>query len=118
MHMGNIGDRWGAETSPDGFELQTLEAINQTAPGIVDYAAQIQTVGESLIQAIARARATLQMSDFQRQMLDIQLQRAQAGQPPLSVQNYMQGGIGGFDQKTVLLILAAVVALYLVTRKN
>jgi hypothetical protein len=115
MHIGNLGDRWGAETSPSGFELQTLEAINQTAPGIVDYASQIQTVGESLIQAIARARATLSMSDFQAQMLDIQLARAQAGQPPLSTQNYLSGG---FDQKTILLIVAALAALYLITRKG
>lgn len=78
-----LGDRWGAETSPSGFELEYAAAADTIAPGIVDYARQIAQAGETLINAISRARLTLDMTDQQRALLQVQLTRAQQGLPPI-----------------------------------
>lgn len=93
------------------------------APGIVEYAQQIRIVGEDLIGAIARIRAQVQMSDTQRQLLDMQIERARTGQPPLNLAQYGLGGatqpqmILGMTPQT-LLIVAVIVALVLAARKG
>lgn len=115
MAYGTLGDFWGAETSPSGFDLQYAQTANEIAPGIVDYANSIRTIGESLVDAISRARMTLAMTDYQRGMLDIQLQRAQQGLPPLP-SNYGTGSGNQIDSKIVLLALAAIALLVLMKK--
>lgn len=117
MRLATLGDRWGAETSPSGFELQYAQTADEIAPGIVDYAKQIQALGESLVDAISRARLSLAMTDYQASMLDLQLQRAQQGLPPLPT-NYGTGNAGTVDSRVVLLALLAIGALILMTRKE
>lgn len=117
MHVQTLGDRWGAETSPSGFDLIYAQQAEEIAPGIVDYANQIRLFGESLIDSISRARMSLAMSDQQRALLDVQLQRAQLGLPPIQTGQY--GVVGGstVDSKMVLLALAGI-ALILLMRRN
>lgn len=116
---GMLGDNWGAETSPSGFDLVYAQTSDEIAPGIVDFAKQIQIMGESLIDAISRARTQLAMSDTQRQLLDLQLTRAQQGLPPLDMSAYLGGGTGqAFDQRTIMLVLLGIAALILLTRKG
>lgn len=118
--LSGLGDRWGGETSPEGFELQYAQAANEIAPGIVDYAQQIKTVGMSLIEAISQARNTLAMSDAQRQLLDVQIQRAQAGLPPINTAQYTGGGSPLNQQisvQTLLLIGLGVFAVMALTKK-
>lgn len=112
-----LGDFWGAETSPSGFDLVYAQTANEIAPGIVDYARTIQTIGESLIDAISRARMSLAMTDYQRSMLDVQLDRARQGLAPLPT-NYGVGTGSQIDSKTVMLALAAIAFLILMTRKS
>ena len=106
---GGLGDNWGAETSPSGFELQYAQAADQIAPGILDYAMTIITSGESILNAINRARISVTMTDLQREQLDQQLQRARAGLPPPALSPVNQQ----IQTQTILMI-----GLYLLTRKG
>lgn len=122
MRGGTLGDNWGAETSPSGFDLQYAQTADSIAPGILDYANTIKAVGESWIDAIARARMTVAMTDAQRQLLDIQIDRARQGLPPLNTQPYTSGGvnIGGaqLSGQTLLILAALVVVAIMVSRKR
>jgi hypothetical protein len=113
----SLGDNWGAETSPSGFELTYAQTADQIAPGIVDYARQFQTAGESLIEAISRARMTLAMSDAQRELLQVQIDRARQGLPPLQTTQYT-GGVQGINNQTLILVALALGVLILMTRKS
>ena len=109
-----LGDNWGAETSPSGFELQYAQEADRIAPGILDYAMTIITSGESILNAINRARISVTMTDLQREQLDQQLQRARTGLPPTTLSpTNMQ-----IQTQTILMIAAALVGLYLLTRKG
>jgi hypothetical protein len=113
-----LGDAWGAETSPSGVEGALANAANQVAPGIVDYAQSIITVGESFVSALNRARTQVSMTDAQRQLLDIQIQRAQQGLPPLSTAQYTTPGIvGGMSNQTLLLIVAGAALVFMLSRR-
>lgn len=114
MFAKQLGDAWGAETSPSGYDLVYARTIDADAPGILEYAQTIQAVGESLLDAISRARLTLAMTDAQRQMIDIQLARARQGLPPISTAQPAPP----ISSTTILLIVAALVAVYLATRKG
>lgn len=117
--LSGLGDRWGAETSPDGFDLVYAQEAEKIAPGIVDYAQTIRSVGMSLVDAIAQARNTLAMSDAQRQMLDIQIQRAQAGQPPINSTQYFGGGSPlnqAISSQTLLWVLGGGLLVWALTR--
>lgn len=118
---GTLGDRWGAETSPSGFELQHLNAANGIAPGIVEQAGQIMVAGESWISAIARAITTVSMADAQRRLLNLQLERAQQGLAPLDSSQYGLGvsvGLGGDTQKMILLGVGALALVFLLTSRR
>jgi hypothetical protein len=95
MKVSTLGDRWGAETSPDGFDLVYAQAADAVAPGIVEYAQQIALAGETLVAALIRARSMVTMTETQRQLLDVQLERARAGLPPLNTGVYAGTGGGG-----------------------
>jgi hypothetical protein len=110
-----LGDNWGAETSPNGFELEYANAANQIAPGIVDFAQSIATAGETIISAINRARTQVSMTNQQRDLLDLQLQRAQQGLPPLNVNASTQGGL---TLTPTMLILGGLLLVVLLTRKG
>lgn len=92
-------------------------AADATAPGIVDIARQLQAAGESLIDAISRARMTVAMSDAQRELLQIQIDRARQGLPPIQTAPYTTTGGAGFIDGKVLLVLL-LVGLVLATRRG
>lgn len=110
--FGALGDRWGAETSPDGFDLEFARAANETAPGIVEFAQQIAIAGETLVSAINRARTQVAMTDQQRALLEIQIQRAQQGLPPI------QSTGGGITLTGPMMLLGAALLVYLLTRRG
>lgn len=117
-----MGDRWGAEVSPSGFDLYT-QGAETIAPGIIDYALQIKTAGETIFEAVMRARQSAQMTDYQRQLLDLQVQRATQGQPPLDLSAFGIGGGGAAVPQqglstNMLLVIAAVVVLVMFSRKG
>lgn len=96
-----------------------LQAVDQTAPGIVTQAERIQLPGESFVDSLTRAISTLAMADVQRQLLKIQIQRASQGLPPLNTSQYGMGanvnvGVSSDTQRMLLMgagILAAAFVL-------
>lgn len=115
-----LGDRWGAETSPSGTDLVYAQTAEEVAPGILDVVASIRVAGESFIDALARARAQIALSDAQAELLQINIDRAREGRPPISPQQYMTGGTPtnqSISAQTALVIALAVGGLALVLRR-
>lgn len=74
---------WSTQNVTDPMiSEQYVSTFDIIAPGIVDYANSIKTVGMSLIDAVSQARTSLAMSDYQRQLLQVQIDRAKQGLPP------------------------------------
>jgi hypothetical protein len=81
-----MGDEYGtAETETRGW---IPDIANQIAPGIVEQANAIKVAGEDWISAISRAMGTVAMADYQRRLLNVQLERARQGLPPLDASQY------------------------------
>lgn len=114
----SLGDRWGSDpTLSDPAQMYSSDydlaiSANEIAPGIVDYARQIQIFGESLIDSISRARTQLALSDAQSELLRIQIDRARQGLPPIQTTAYTSGA--SIDPKTlsILLVVLLGVALF------
>lgn len=110
-----LGDAWGAEISPSGYELVIAQQADAVAPGIVDIAQSLRTGTETLADAIARAMTTVSMAQHQRDLLQVQLERARQGLPPITTGTY--GQQQGIDPKLLILALAGI-ALFLALRQR
>ena len=99
------------ETESRGF----VPEISRIAPGLVEVADRVRVEGEDWISAISRAMAQVSMADYQRRLLNVQLERARAGLPPLNASQYGVGVNVEMPQLNLLLLgglaLLAVVAL-------
>ena len=124
MHVANFRQLSGARddymvgdpyTNAPSDEVYAA-AMDNAAPGIVDIARQMQAFGESLVEAISRARMTVAMNDAQRELLEIQIQRARQGLPPIQTAPYTTTGGAGFVDGKVLLVLV-LVGLVLLARR-
>lgn len=121
QHLSGIIDSWDWSIPDPSIQTAFVREVNTIAPGIVDYAQTIRSVGMSMIDAIAQARNTLAMSDAQRQMLDIQIQRAQSGQPPINTAQYFSGGSPlnqAISSQTLLWVLGGGLLVWALTRKG
>lgn len=119
--LSGLVDSWDWSTPDPALQSAFAIEANTIAPGIVDYAQSIKTFGMSLIDAISQARNTLAMSDAQRQLLDIQIQRAQAGLPPMDTRQYIGGGSPLNQQiqsKTLLWIAGGGLLIWALSRKG
>jgi len=114
----SLGDRWGAETSPSGTNLVYAQTAEEVAPGILDVVASIRVAGESFIDALARARAQVALSDAQSDLLALNIDRARQGLPPISPQSYITGTPTNqsISANTVWLAVLGLGALILATR--
>ena len=67
-----------------------------------------------------RAMSTVVMTDYQRKLLNIQIQRAKDGQPPLDMSNYGVGVSVGIspDVQKLLLIGGAAIVLVMLMKKR
>jgi len=98
--------------------------MDQIAPGIVDYAQSIRTASESIIDAINRARLSVAMTDAQRELLAVQVQRAQQGLPPINTQVYTGAGgitagtILGMPAQTFMMLALAAIGVYLLSKRR
>ena len=99
------------ETESRGF----IPEIARIAPGLVEVADRVRVEGEDWISSISRAIAQVSMADYQRRLLNVQLERARAGLPPLNASQYGVGVNVEAPQLNLLLLgglaLLAVVAL-------
>lgn len=95
----------------------TLETL---APSITDKITEVQTPGESWIDTLARILPAILATVQQKQLLDVQIQRARLGQPPLDVSQYTSGVSVGLSQDTKQLLMyggAALLVVYLLKGK-
>lgn len=105
---------YGDSTAPSSDYVYAQE-IEKGAPGIIDAVNSVRGTAESLIDAIARVRTQLQMTEAQRAYLDIQISRARAGLPPISASQHFGGGS---DLSGGVLLLLALGALLLMSGGN
>ena len=106
-----MDDNYGTITTEDrGF----VPALDNIAPGIVDQARAIAVQGEDWISAISRAMSTVAMADYQRRLLNVQLDRARQGLPPLQASEYGATVNVGLAPSTQTMLLYGGAALLLV----
>lgn len=106
-----------ASTEDRGF----VPAIETAAPGITEVANRIAVEGESLISAISRAMTMVAMTEYQRQILKAQLERARQGLPPLQPSEYAPAVNVGLSPQTRNLLIyggLALVAVMLLRRRG
>lgn len=93
-------------STPDDSYIAALE---QTAPGITAMIPTQQAAGESWMDTLARSLPIIAATVQQKQILDIQVQRAKAGLPPLDASQYAAGvNIGLSPEVQKILIMGAV----------
>ncbi len=114
----------GAIFSPDF--LPTVEimptadwasSLDSIAPGVTEMTvAQAQASGENWIDSLSRLLTAIVVTEQQRDLLRVQVERARAGQPPLNVSQYAGGAQIGISSDTkwfIGLALAGVAAVVL-----
>ena len=109
---------YGTASTEDRGYVPAIEAV---APGITDVANRIAVEGESIISAISRAMSTVAMADYQRRILNAQLERARQGLPPMQPSEYAPAiNVGLSPQTRNLLIYGglALVAVMLLRRRG
>jgi hypothetical protein len=103
-------------------DLDNLYSVSfdSIAPGIVNQADKVAP-GESIWDSVAKAIPTVFMADTQRRLLNVQIERARAGLPPLDTSQYGVGVNVGLSPSTIQAILLGgagiALALYLGRRR-
>jgi hypothetical protein len=92
--------------------------IGAIAPGLATIAEEIRVSGEDWISAISRAMGTVAMADYQRRLLNVQLDRARQGLPPLDSSQYGVGVNVQAPQLNLLLIGGLALAAILLLRRR
>lgn len=115
---------WDAVASgqPVGVEGAWQNAIDSIAPGAGQAVAQSVVPGDPdyVAKALSLAQAWV-TTDAQRRLLNIQLERARRGEPPLDSSQYGLGvnvGLSPETLKTVGIAVLGIGALFLLTRKR
>lgn len=106
-------------TITDDAAINYLDAIDAIAPGASQAAAQGATPGDfpAMLAAVVDAARSIITTDAQRRMLDIQLDRARNGLPPLALTPAPQGfTLTDGQVKTAGLLLAGVALIALSRR--
>jgi hypothetical protein len=117
-----LGDPWYLENGSNAeLDAQAAQAADAVAPGIVAQAQAIAVAGESIVSAITRAMQTVAMTDAQREILNIQLDRARNGLPPLVGAQYGIPGLPGASASgaitpAMLLVIVGLVVLVMSQR--
>lgn len=108
-----LGDAWGAETSPTGIEGAYVNEIAALVPEIEGAARVQRGPNETLLDSVFRVANQYIQTDAQRRLLDMQIQRAAQGLPPMKINPETQGR-AEIDPRWIFggaLALAAVFAL-------
>ncbi len=112
------GNGYGTVTTEDRGYVPVIEEI---APGLAEQARAIAVQGEDWISAISRAVGTVAMTDYQRRLLNVQLERARNGLPPLQASEYgatVNVGVAPSTQALLLYAGAALVLVALLRRRS
>jgi hypothetical protein len=106
-----------------GITYDYSSALDSISPGLGASTVQAaSTSGQSWVQTLSNLASSLVLANSQRQLLNVQLQRAQQGLPPLDASQVGLGvsvGISSQTQKLVMLGGAALlIVLFLTMRKR
>ena len=112
------GDRRAVEDRGFIPQEQWAGGIETIAPGIIDQARAIAVEGESWIESIARAMGTVAMADYQRRLLNVQLERARQGLPPLDASQYGATVNVQAPQLNYLMFLGIAAVAFLLLRRR
>jgi len=102
-------------TAEDEARAYGVETI---APGLSSVADEIRVAGEDWISAISRAMGTVAMADYQRRLLNVQLERARQGLPPLNASQYGVGVNVEAPQLNLLLLGGLALGAVLLLRRR
>ena len=95
-----------------------IPEIAKIAPGIVETAERMKVAGEDWISSISRAMGQVAMADYQRRLLNVQLERARAGLRPLNASEYGIGVNVQAPQLNFLLLAGLGLAAVLLLRRR
>jgi hypothetical protein len=109
----------------DPYNIKTgnyAAVLDQAAPGIVQKIAQTQTPGESWIDTLTKLVPALTMTVQQVQLMQLNIERAKNGLPPIDIASYSGIGVNvGISPATRNLIIyggIALVAVFFLTRSR
>lgn len=104
--LGSYESEIDAGTVPEGMTRDQWMAIGTFAPNATNIIAQNQTPGESWADTAQKILTGLVMTNQQRQLMQINIDRAKAGLPPIDVSAYSGVGVNvGLSQGTQQLVL-------------
>lgn len=92
-------------------ESNYASSLEQVAPGITTLVDEAQGPTESWMTALARLLPAVAATYQQKQILDIQVQRAQQGLPPLNASQYAAGFQVGLSDDTKNLLIYGAIAI-------
>lgn len=115
--MGNLPA--GATFSPDMlFDVQIApsadwaSSLDSIAPGVTDMTiAQAEASGENWIDSLSRLLTAIVVTEQQRDLLRVQVERARNGQPPLNVSQYAGGAQVGISSDTKQFLTFALIGV-------
>lgn len=96
-------------------------AIEKFAPGFSRYLPEFGAGGSDWIDSISKAAGALAMTKAQRELLDVQIDRAKRGLPPLDSSQYGLGATVGISRDTIItagLVAGGLLVLYMTLRKR
>jgi hypothetical protein len=97
------------------------EAIDKFAPGFSQYLPTMGAGGTDWVDSIAKAASALAMTRQQSELLDVQIDRARRGLPPLDSSQYGLGATVGVSRDTIItagVVLGGLVLLWNFSRKR
>ena len=108
-----LGDAWG-------FDAALTDAVQSVVPEAGAAARQQQQPFETYADALLRIANSIVKTDAQRKLLDMQVQRAQRGLPPLDTRGYETGRATRlpFELSPIALGVLALGAIYFFARRN
>lgn len=96
---------------PEGMDQQTLDAINSIAPNASKIIADNQAPGENWWETAQKILTGLVMTEQQRSLMQLNIERARQGLPPIDINRYTGVGVNvGLSQGTQQLVTYALVA--------
>lgn len=119
--LGDASVTWTPQsmTSPYGAEGAYANAIAAQDPSLNSAINAAKLPGEDYIAAALRVAQSYVLADSQRRLLDVQLQRAQQGLPPLDAGQYGLGvslGLSPDVQKLLMIGGGALLLLFVLSR--
>jgi len=107
----------------DPYDIRTggyAGVLEQAAPGIVQKIQQTQVQGESWIDTLQKLVPALTMTVQQVQLMQLNIERAKGGLPPIDIASYSGIGVNfGLSPETKNLLIyggIALVAVFFLTR--